>query len=365
MANTFYLPDQYTDIEDDDQQASIFDAYTDQRGSLDVFNEKEAELRKRNEELDVRKEKVVKAAEIILKQQDEKLAKAGQSKSSSQNVVSRGSFQGGEDKQTAASRPSSGHIPVSEKSSPASSVRPTSQSKQARPSVSRTGITPAIAFEILKDEDDVFDEGGLGSDAVVRLLKAKIQVLEEKLSDAVVSMGAKDQSIAEAAATIAELAESRSRLQKQLHAAEAQVEHFRKAADDSSKKQEILERQLAALKKDLDGAQRVQKQADSETSSREVRLNRAMEEIEKLKGQLREARSQGKESGDGMRKDLEKAVADTKRLERQKADLITAFRKQMKLIDVLKRQKLHIEATRMLEFTEEEFMKTLELGERL
>lgn len=47
-------------------------------------------------------------------------------------------------------------------------------------------------------------------------------------------------------------------------------------------------------------------------------------------------------------------------LEKQRNDLISAFRKQMKLIDILKRQKMHIEASRLLTFTEEEFMKTLD-----
>lgn len=51
-----------------------------------------------------------------------------------------------------------------------------------------------------------------------------------------------------------------------------------------------------------------------------------------------------------------------KRLEKQKAELLSAFKKQLKLIDVLKRQRVHLEAAKMLSFTEKEFAQTLEYG---
>ena len=42
------------------------------------------------------------------------------------------------------------------------------------------------------------------------------------------------------------------------------------------------------------------------------------------------------------------------------AELLSAFRKQAKLVELLKRQRVHMEAARMLAFTEEEFARAVE-----
>lgn len=72
---------------------------------------------------------------------------------------------------------------------------------------------------------------------------------------------------------------------------------------------------------------------------------------------------QGK--SEGTRRDMEKLVDDNRKLERQRNELMAAFKKQMKLIEILKRQKMHIESAKLLAFTEEEFIKVLELGDKV
>jgi hypothetical protein len=91
------------------------------------------------------------------------------------------------------------------------------------------------------------------------------------------------------------------------------------------------------------------------------RLNRALEEIDRLKQQIKDARTQTRDTSDHSRRNVDQLVADNKRLEKQKSELLVAFKKQLKLISVLRQQKMHVEAARLLQFTEEEFTKTLAL----
>ena len=95
-----------------------------------------------------------------------------------------------------------------------------------------------------------------------------------------------------------------------------------------------------------------------------MRLNRALEEVERYKHQLEQAREGQRGAATGLKGENDRLRQEVKRLERQKTELVAAFKKQMKLIDVLKKQKVHMEAARTLQFAEEEFMRTLDTDAR-
>ncbi len=52
--------------------------------------------------------------------------------------------------------------------------------------------------------------------------------------------------------------------------------------------------------------------------------------------------------------------ADIKRLERQKQEISQAYKKQSQLVTVLKKQKIHLEASAWLKLSEREFLRSLD-----
>ncbi|XP_042331321.1 testis-expressed protein 9 isoform X1 [Sceloporus undulatus] len=206
-------------------------------------------------------------------------------------------------------------------------------------------------------------ESGLGAEAQIRFLKAKMRVMQEELDATVQECGNKDEENRNLSSRLKEVEEERGRLQRTASLQQSQIEKYKSLSEEATRKSEGLQHKLSVLEKELENLKRAQKQASASQSSMEVRLNRALEESERCKMELNKLRQSSKDVASQEHKKLEELKTDNKRLAKQKEELMAAFKKQLKLIDILKRQKMHIEAAKMLSFTEEEFMKALEWGQ--
>ncbi|MGH0165330.1 UNVERIFIED_CONTAM: hypothetical protein FKN15_048887 [Acipenser sinensis] len=213
-------------------------------------------------------------------------------------------------------------------------------------------------------EDDVIPCVGIemGSEAQIQFLKAKLRVMQEELNRLAHEINKKDDENSSLSSKVKELEEDRSRLQRTTNIQQTQIDKYKTLAEDSNRKCDGLQQQLTALQKELEGLKRVQKQTVTNHSITEVRLNRAAEEAERYKMELNKMKQSSKDSASLEHQKIEQLKAENKKLEKQKTELMTGFKKQLKLIDILKRQKMHIEAAKMLSFTEEEFVKALEWG---
>ena len=141
---------------------------------------------------------------------------------------------------------------------------------------------------------------------------------------------------------------------------QSQLEKAKGELVDLRHKLNTAEEEIHLLKKEADEAKRDAKKNLSKKSSSDVRLNRALEEATKLRGELSAAEREKKDAKENGKKSVDELTLKTKFLEKQRNELLHGFKKQMELIDVLKRQKLHLEAAHVLKYTEEEFMQTLD-----
>ncbi|TMW65042.1 hypothetical protein Poli38472_009209 [Pythium oligandrum] len=202
---------------------------------------------------------------------------------------------------------------------------------------------------------------GLGLETTVRYQKARLRVLQDELDAATTEAKELNTSQNALKARLEELAAENATLKKKQQQTQQLLDKQQELSEAQESKQKILETQLSTAQNKIDDLQRAEKLAAQQFRSKDVRLNRALEELEKVKAQLQEER---RTNGEQIitKSEYDQVVKESKRLEKQKNELLVAFKKQMKLIDLLKRQRIHMEAAKMLSFTEEEFSKTLELG---
>ncbi|KAG7483065.1 hypothetical protein JOB18_038332 [Solea senegalensis] len=206
----------------------------------------------------------------------------------------------------------------------------------------------------------VGDNVGAGiSEAQIRVFKAKVEILHEELDQLSCENYKKEDENAKLRAKVKDLEEDRSRLQKTINSQQTQMEKHKASAKESDRKSEALQTQVSALNKEIENLNRSSKQAASAHSSMEVRLNRALEEVERTKTQLSKITHINKDKMKEENQSKENVLAENRMLKKQKADLIVGFKKQLRLIDLLKKQKLHLEAAKLLSFTEDEFTKAL------
>ncbi|KAJ3408865.1 Golgin sub A member 2 [Chytriomyces hyalinus] len=239
-----------------------------------------------------------------------------------------------------------------------SSTRPKSaMSRNHTEAGNNTSVSDSIP-EHLKPALGPIDEG-IGLEATNRLLKAKLVVVQEEMEKIVKNQGIKDSAIAMLEEKLKFFDEERSKISKKMQTLQSQIEKVTKANVDLKAKNETLEAERGSLKKELDAISKSQKTVESDVNSKDLRLNRALEEVDKLKQALGKTNSDSKDKMETLKKNQHDLLNENKKLVKQKAELLGIFKKQNLLIDNLKRQKLHLEAAALLDFSEEEFVRAL------
>ena len=208
--------------------------------------------------------------------------------------------------------------------------------------------------------DDTKNSNNKAEQTQMRMLNVKIRGLETALDKLNFEKSEISQEKDQLDKEIKIIDDQRRRLDVTNRNQSTHLEKNKGELEDIRHKFSVLEEDNNLLKKEIEDAKRESKKNLSKKSSSDIRLNRALEEAAKLRGQLQAAERDKKDAIESGKKSVDELTLKTKFLEKQRNELLTGFKKQMELIDVLKRQKLHLEAAHVLKYTEEEFMQTLD-----
>ena len=129
---------------------------------------------------------------------------------------------------------------------------------------------------------------------------------------------------------------------------------------------EVLKEENEDLKKEVNALRTVIKESETKSYARESRLKQTLKSVQNLKELfLDNKRNDDMNNSDMMNKNnsTQKEIAALKEkikfLEMKNVDLMKCLKKQMQLIAVLKKKNIHLEASRLLDFSQTEFVSAL------
>jgi small-conductance mechanosensitive channel len=111
-------------------------------------------------------------------------------------------------------------------------------------------------------------------------------------------------------------------------------------SSDTKSKLDTTEVELNSLRKDFEQSKRQTKKQQQDQTQTDTKLNRALEEAERYKQQLNKMQQTTKDASEQDKKKIEQLTNENRRLEKQRLELMNAFKRQLKLIDILKKQKV-------------------------
>ncbi|XP_043484542.1 CAP-Gly domain-containing linker protein 1 [Leptopilina heterotoma] len=198
------------------------------------------------------------------------------------------------------------------------------------------------------------------NETVIELLKTKIKSQQTEIQTIQNEYKKKCNNYKELEIENKKQAEIKEKLQNQLSSLKESIVKNETINGNSQLKIHDQNNEISSLKKELEELRKEVKNLNQQSISNDVRLNRSLEENEKLRSALKFSKLDEKDLRDQIRKITEEKRQSIKNLEKQRSELCQAYKKQILLVDNLKKQKAFLEASRQIQITNDDFTKFLE-----
>lgn len=208
-------------------------------------------------------------------------------------------------------------------------------------------------FNIAKDINEL-KENNQRLEKVIKYQNMKIDSLESEIEKLINENNNKDIELEELRGKGKTPNNEFKKMMTQINTLTSQVEKIKKQFNDKVSEYNALLERNNSVQKSLDEYILSEKKMKQEIINKDKRIARLIEELDKKETPSNQKNNLNND------KEIDRLKNEVKKIEKQKNDIYAAFKKSLKLCSILKRQKIHLENARLLNFTEEEFKQLLE-----
>ena len=180
----------------------------------------------------------------------------------------------------------------------------------------------------------------LSNESALRLQKARFKTLEANFQQMIEIKNDKDKQINHLNKQLKQIESQNQKQQKKIINLEKKYRNQSETNSELLCKIERIERENSRLNRELTEAKCNKSNKKEMIRNSNIKLNRALEEAEKYRRLLAKYKCENSNHNQIKQNQFNLIQQENQKLKKQKVELLSAFRKQMKLIDILKKQKV-------------------------
>ncbi|XP_033336124.2 uncharacterized protein LOC117226166 [Megalopta genalis] len=219
-------------------------------------------------------------------------------------------------------------------------------------------VSSKLKTDSQKDHvNEAYKRGNLTHETIVNLFKSKIDILQKELQTLHVEYKkkcdvCKDLEI--------EYKKVETKLQNEIDSLKDIIVKLEDTNKELQGQAQALNTENSIVKKDLDKLQKQIKALNQQCNNYSMRLNRSLESNDKLRSALKCSQIEEKELRNQVRKLQDEKKLTVSSLGKQLTEIVHAFKKQMLVVDNLKKQNACLITIGQLRFTKEDFLRLLD-----
>jgi chromosome segregation ATPase len=199
-----------------------------------------------------------------------------------------------------------------------------------------------------------YKEKNKRQETIIKYQKTKIDTLEDELEKVLSEIRVRDMELEDIKNKGRTPNNEYKKQISQINSLNQQVDKYRNMYNDKKNEYNAMMEKYNEMQKQIDGMSISEKKLRADLISKDKQIAKLLDEIDK------KSNTNAPKVNVNSDKEIEKLNSEFKKMEKQKNDLYVAFKKSLKLCSILKRQKIHLENARLLNFTEDEFKYLIE-----